>query len=479
MAQGGARKKDSRLRWWTIIIPLSTVRFWITFAFVILVLAGVFAAAWYQYLGPRGQSRSLIARAEKAFDQAIVMGVKELAFEQYKTAQDDLFQAKVHYDGRKWVAARLMAEEALSVIGKAMEGLRSENYFLRERKASVTFAGGTVEVQRAGSLGWESLHAGASLRKGDRVRTRAGGSLSVVFDDGSQLTVKSDSLVLIDELSEDVRTRQKSSAIKLLESDVEANILRPTARGSRFLVETPNAVAQVNRARMNVRVSKDRQTEFTLQSGEVTVKSGEQEIALGDNENLEVTAPGLTTRGRSIPAPEPRAPANLDWEVTREKEIPLNLAWTQVPEAKGYRVSVAADRFFSNPVYPPSFAPGTEYRSRPLPPGLYYWRVGAVDKNGREGIPSPFRVFRIVRDAKPPALEFSDPIVLARQGEVRLYLSGAAEPGTRLTLNGAPVALGRDGGFSSFLLLPGLPGKVKVGASDPAGNFLETEVDVR
>ncbi len=477
MAPGG-KKKESKIRWWTIIIPLSTVRFWITFLFVLLVLAGLFAAVWYEYLGPRGQARALISRAEGMFDRAVMSGLKDLAFEQFKTAQDDIFQAKQNYDGRKWTAARLMAEDAVSVLGKAMEGMQSEKYFVKERKAAVTFAGGTVEVQRAGSLGWESVRAGDALRKGDRVRTRSGGRISVVFDDGSQLTIKSDSLVLIDDLTEDVRTRQKSSAIRLLESDVEADILRPTARGSRFLIETPTAVAQVDRARMSVRVGAKR-TEFSLQSGEVTVKSGDREISLGDNENLEVGEKGQAVRGRTVAAPALLRPASLAWTVSREEKMPVEFAWSPVSEARAYRISVAGDRFFSNPAFPPALVSSASFRSPPLPSGLYYWRVAAVDRANREGMPSPFLAFRLVRDERPPVLDISDPIVLAGQGGARAYLSGAAEPGARLTMGGAPVPLGRDGSFAVFLPLPGLPATIRVSAVDPAGNRMEQSLEVR
>jgi ferric-dicitrate binding protein FerR (iron transport regulator) len=472
------RKKDSNIRWWTIIIPLSTVRFWITFGFVLLVLAGLFAAAWYQYLGPRGQSRRLIAQAEQMFDRAIVAGVKDLSFEQFKTAQDDLFQAKKNYDGRKWTAARLMAEEAVSVLGKAMEGMRSDKYFVKERKAAVTFAGGAVEVQRAGSLGWEAVRAGDALRKGDRLRTRSGGSLSLVFDDGSQLTVKSNSLVLIEELTEDMRTRQKNSSIRLLESDVEADILRPTARGSRFLIETPTAVAQVDRARMSVRVGKGR-TEFSLQTGEVTVKSGGREIALGENENLEVNAKGQAMRGRTMAAPLLLRPATLAWTLSRAEKEPVDFSWSPVPSAKSYRLTVAGDRFFSNHAFPPALVSSAAFRSPPLPSGLYYWRVAAVDRAGREGMPGPFRVFRLVRDERPPVLEFAAPIVLAEKSGARAYVSGAAEPGTRLTLNGAVAPQGRDGSFAVFVPLPALPSVIRVSALDAAGNSLEQKLEVR
>ncbi len=469
-------KGEGRIKWRTIIIPITTLRFWIAFGLVLLVMAGAFAFAWYEYLGPRGQSRSLIARGDLLFGEAVGMGLKELAFDQYKTSQDDLFQAKKHFDDRKWGASKLMAEEALDILTKAVEGLRSEKYFVRERKARVTFAGGSVEVQRAGSLEWEGIRSGGELKKGDRIRTRPGGSCAVLFDDGSQMTIKSDSLVLIDDLSEDVRTRTKNSSIKLLESDVEADILRPTARGSRFQIETPNAVAQISRARMNVRVSKDRQTEFNLQSGDVTVRSGDQEMALGENENLSVTAPGSVTRTHSIPAPVLLSPDHLQWRVSREEKAEAVLSWTPVPGARGYRVAVAPDRYFANPLFPVTQVERASHTFPQMAPGLYYWRVASVDAQGKEGVFSPFRVFRLVRDQTPPALEFSDPILLSGPGFSRLYVSGAAEPGTLLLLRGAPVPLAADGSFAAWLTVG--VGTMEVAAVDAAGNRLAETLGV-
>ena len=101
----------------------------------------------------------------------------------------------------------------------------------------MSYVKGSVEVNLAGSMEWQPAKKSVKLKKGDKVRTRSGSRCVVQFDDGSQLTIKSDSLVLIDDMTEDIRTRTKNSAIKLLVSDVEASILRPTAKGSRFIID--------------------------------------------------------------------------------------------------------------------------------------------------------------------------------------------------------------------------------------------------
>ncbi|MCJ7498637.1 FecR domain-containing protein, partial [bacterium] len=298
MAKLPGQKKE-RFNWKTVVIPFSTLQFWINFLIVMAVISAVFIGVYYQFLSPKAQARRTIADAEKGFEQAIVMGVKELAFEDYRNIQDNMFGAHKNYDDRKYTEALILAEQTLASLDKAYEILKGEDFFRRERAATFTDLKGNVEIQQAGSMTWEHANKGMKLKKGDRVRTRSGSKCVVQFDDGSQLTVKSDSLVHIDELSEDVRTRQKNSAIKLLVSDVEASILRPTAKGSRFLIETPGSVVQINKARMNISVNKDNQTEYKLLSGDVSVNAGGKNVKLAANEVLRLAQEGrVVSRGK-------------------------------------------------------------------------------------------------------------------------------------------------------------------------------------
>ncbi len=466
-------KKRGRLKWRTIIIPFSTVQFWVSFLLVLFAISAVTSLLYLQLLSPKAQARRLIARGEKQFDQSIVLGIKELAFDDFQSAQETLFQARKAYDNRKNSEAQVLAEQTLATLEKAMELLRSDEFYRRERMASMSYIKGSVEVNLAGSLEWQPARKSIKLKKGDKVRTRSGSRCVIQFDDGSQLTIKSNSLVHIDEMTEDIRTRTKNSAIKLLVSDVEASILRPTAKGSRFLIETPGSVAQVRKARMNIRVNDKNETEYKLLSGDVSVRAGDREIRLGQSEVVKLAKTGgVLSRGKLLGVPAAREPANLNWMVSRAEKTSVRFSWNWMKEAKYYHLAVASDRYFSNIIYDNPKINGTRATVKGMVPGLYYWRVSSVDSRGQESLFSSFRVFRIIRDQVPPQLSMNDPIVFSNPSGSRVFLSGAVEPGSSLSFDGKQVPLSPDGVFRSFLTVRRDQGTIRIRATDPAGNVL-------
>jgi hypothetical protein len=466
-------KKKERFKWKTVVIPFSTLQFWINFLIVLVVITAVLVGVYYQFLSPKAQARRTIADAEKGFEQAIIMGVKELAFEDYRTIQDNLFGAHKNYDDRKYTESLILAEQTMASLEKAYEVLKGEEFFRRERAATFASLKGDVEIQQEGSMGWESAKKGMKLKKGDRVRTRSGSRCVIQFDDGSRLTVKSDSLVHIDELSEDVRTRQKNSAIRLLVSDVEASILRPTAKGSRFLIETPGSVVQIKKARMNISVNKDNQTEYKLLSGDVSVNAGGKNVKLAANEVLRLAKEGkVVSRGKLLGVPAPQAPANLDWRVSAREKVPVNFVWEGVRAATSYHLMVAHDRYFTNLLYDSTKIKSTGIQVKDMEAGVYYWRVSSIDSKGRESLSSPFSVFRLVHDQTPPLLSMNDPIVLTQGVTSKVFVTGAVEPGSRLTINGSPTPLAPDGSFRIFSGLGSNVGSLSIRAVDSAGNVL-------
>jgi hypothetical protein len=143
-----------------------------------------------------------------------------------------------------------------------------------------------------------------------------------------------------------------------------------------------------------------------------------------------------------------------------------------VQGADRYHLIVARDRYFTDAVYTNDKVRTTSVVVPDLPAGMYYWRVSSVDGKGRESLFSRFFVFRLVQDQTPPFLAMDDPIVLEGDRGGRIYLAGAVEPGSRLTINGTPTPLGPDGTFRIFTGITQNADGLDIKAVDPAGNIL-------
>ena len=127
------QKEKGRFKWRTIVIPFSTLQFWVNFMIVLAVISAILVAVYFQFLSPKAQARRLIAKAEKGFEQAIVMGVKELAFEDYRNIQDSLFGAHKNYDDRKYTESLILADKDIAGVLDAneIEEIFSLDYHLK------------------------------------------------------------------------------------------------------------------------------------------------------------------------------------------------------------------------------------------------------------------------------------------------------------------------------------------------------------
>ena len=70
-----------------------------------------------------------------------------------------------------------------------------------DRQAHFTNIEGTVRVKKASRNSWSTADYSLPLEKGDVVQTSSEGMAKIVFNDGTNYTVKQDSLIVIEENS--------------------------------------------------------------------------------------------------------------------------------------------------------------------------------------------------------------------------------------------------------------------------------------
>jgi len=386
--------------------------------------------------------------------------------------------------GGSIIWARYRGEESgvgrlLSVITKKIDQrvkllttMDPEEEILTQRFASLTFYSGSVEVQRSSELRWRGAVDDMRLEAGDRVRTFSNSRAEITFDEGNILRVKPDSLIVIGDLTENVRTKVRKTSVKLLVSSIEADIKKSVVKGSQFRVEMPTAVADIEKARFSVDINEDKQSRVQVFEGRVGIDTGTERVELDERKTIMISALKKLTKPENIlPAPVLKSPRPLQRFFTSAQWLPLECGWGAVKGARSYTLQVATDRYFDKIVFSKSSIKETTFLVPELGGNVFFVRVAAIDSKRREGDYSEPVPVRVVIDQVPPHLEVTKFVVLKSGASREVLVNGQTEPFAEVVVGGRRVTVD-DSGFFSTVVKRFSPGQkeIEIVAEDRAGN---------
>jgi hypothetical protein len=327
--------------------------------------------------------------------------------------------------------------------------------------ARFTTLEGNVKVKTVGTFEWVNADRTMVLRKSDLVRTGPGAAAEITFFDGTLVHVRPDSLITIEETSEDPSTKRRRVAWHISSGEVQFNAPRPSAGGSEREISTPTLRTTTREAAAGgVAVQESGESNVKLYTGtaQVATKTGDT-VQLAANTQLKVDAAGKAAPVQNLPpVPVLLAPQHQA-EITYQDPARATtlLLWKPVPGASAYHVMLDYNAYFNRPLVDRSGIGEPSQEIRGLDVGKYYWRVAAVDKDGVEGSFSDFARFSVGRPQGAGAGTGDPPPLIIQSLEVRqsiLQVRGRTEPGATLTVNGQRVDIAADGSFNEFIQLP-------------------------
>lgn len=323
-----------------------------------------------------------------------------------------------------------------------------------ETGARFTTIEGRVQVKQAGTLEWKSATKSMLLRQNDLVQTGGGATAEIVFADGTVFNVRPDTLMTIEESSQNLVSRQQRVALSIQSGEANFQTAARTVPGE-TTISTPTVRTTADRdTKGNIQVADTGETGVRIFSGtgRATTKTG-QSIRLTSNEGLRVDASGTAGEKTSLPqVPELTAPPNNTEVSYQDPSRALTLLmWSAVSGAKTYRVLVDFSTSFARPLIDRQGYTNTQMELRSLDTGTYYWKVAAVDANGDAGAfggPSRFTLLK-----SPPSTASPPPLVvepLELRGNI-LHVHGRTSPGATVTLDGVRIEVQPDGTFNEFV----------------------------
>jgi hypothetical protein len=319
------------------------------------------------------------------------------------------------------------------------------------QQAHFTNIDGTVRVHKIATNRWINADYNVALEKGDIVQTSSEGIAKIVFADGTNYTVKTDSLIRVEENS--LNSNQQTAVtveVTTGQVDLTTATINP---GSTSTVTVAGAKASLG-SDTSAQVQNDPRKddhEILLKkgSGEVT-RPGSETVKLGTYEKVTFSqdAPAMT-KTKEIGPPTLIDPANMQPIFVQGKVTRVNFTWTPMDNVKEYHLKVSKNPYFSS-LLVDTTVPTSQVQLVGFTEGAYYWEVQSIGEEGKISIESEKNRFTVIpkgEDRVGTVLEL-EPFV--QHGHI-IEVRGRTEPLARVMVNDQQVAVvNRDGTFIHF-----------------------------
>jgi hypothetical protein len=324
------------------------------------------------------------------------------------------------------------------------------------QQAHFTAIDGTVRVKKVNSNTWVNGDYALPLEKGDVVQTGSEGMAKVVFADGTNYTVKQDSLIVIEDNSTNA-AQQTSVAVQVTTGTVDLTTAT-YSQGSKSAVIVAGATATLSpesaaQVRNDPRAD---QHEILVSKGSGEVTRGSEVVHLTDFEKVSFKADSpKMAKEKEVGPPTLIAPANMMPIFSAPgANKPVAFSWTQVPNTKGFHLRVSRNPYFSSLVFDKR-VPGTDVQVSGMTEGAYYWSVQSVDDAGKESVESEKNRFTIIPKGTQDVALALELETFVQHGHV-IEVRGKTEASARVMVNGEEVPfIATDGTFHYFT--PPLP----------------------
>ena len=258
--------------------------------------------------------------------------------------------------------------------------------------AKITGIYGEAEVNRSFDDRYIPLVQDLLLREGDVVRTWQHSGARIVFENGTNLVLRSHSKARFISLQAGGSAMAPNVRMELIDGNIWSRTVGKS--GGKFVIETPTASTIIRGTDFRLKVEAGQATRLEVLEGTVEFEAGDATV-------LVPAQRGVLSRGNTVSdlEPLPEAPAELlepqEEQVFRAAVFDGTFRWAPVTGAQSYRLEIARDEGFFDLVEE-RLTGRTSARVGGLEPGTYLWRVSALSPNGFEGPPATGTYFVFV-----------------------------------------------------------------------------------
>jgi Glucodextranase, domain B len=316
------------------------------------------------------------------------------------------------------------------------------------QQAHFTNIDGTVRVRKASTNTWVVADYSLVLDKGDYVQTAGAGIAKVVFTDGTNYTIKPDSLIAIQENSVNA-AQQTKVAVQVTTGTVSLSTSQLTSGSkSQVIVAGTGATASLN-SETNAEVKNDPSTDqrsVMVTKGFAQVEQHGKTVPL--EEYTKATIPqngGEIVKTKELRPPVLISPPPNQNVFLDSSNKGVNFSWSPVDNVREYHFRISKNASFTDLLVNDK-KPATQVVVTNLPEGIYYWQVLSIGMDGKESSASETARFTVAPKGTGSLALDLDYVQLGHVIEVK----GKTEPNARVMVNGQEAVVGSDGAFHHF-----------------------------
>jgi len=304
-----------------------------------------------------------------------------------------------------------------------------------ESDAVLTTFGATVNTRGAKMSEWQPAKPNQPLFRLDEVHTLSKAFANILFQDHSTLQMKQNALIIIYGGSSSKVRLSKTGGVQLLEGELGvslADLRKPPAA-----IVTPSAEISVRANAALINVDATQTSRVSIQQGEAKITAKGKSVSLKSGQGTRVPKDAAPEPPSSLPEPPAweNAPPHELYVVHGTHKATAQLQWEKPLSPVRYRVEVAKDALFQNPLLETT-TEDTQIPLSELEPGTFYVRTRTVNETGLVSAPSSTRrldVFKVGEASS--AQETTDGL----QGEAPLQMSQELPEDILIFVNGQQV----------------------------------------
>lgn len=338
---------------------------------------------------------------------------------------------------------------------------------------------GDVRIIRVSTRKTERAAEGLTVQAGDTIQTQSDGRCQILMIDGSTLSIRPNSTVVIRDSSsifggKTVRVKLDDGQIRVRTEDQPENTSNIVE-----IKESENQILGQSEASFNLNQQSDR-GEIRVTRGNIITDSDGVKTSIRENEYAAVEKGKLASRETllSVPSPvEPPPNAQIPVQGSSRDET---FSWKRSVGGKDitYQFQLALSPFFvaDKMLQEKADLRDTRFGVSNMSPDIYFWRVRAASGSGQKSEWSEPARITLYRPKGASRIEAGNWNVERLGGGV-YRISGKTKPGASVRASGRETFAKSDGSFT--LQVSTSSSSVSVSISDDKGNRGQYNVSLR